>query len=110
MEKDDGFEVTKFLDYRIVDQSYYPSEVKFIDDDKLFLDLQNIEIRKTQFGSETFNVPDGSREFETCDDLQLPHWLTPDMPPVPDRRHLVYSAVYGVVEKDGSFDDVAVKV
>ena len=110
LQKDDGFEVTKFLNYRILDHSFYPSEIKFIDEGKLFIDIQNIEVQKREFSSDTFAVPDGSQEFETCDELQPPRWLTPDMPPIPDRRHLVYAAVRGLVDTDGSFHNIGVQV
>ncbi|HMF91480.1 MAG TPA: hypothetical protein VKL40_12620 [Candidatus Angelobacter sp.] len=104
------FETIHFLGYRTRDGLQYPSTVQVIDDGKMFLEIQNIEIRKGPAPPESFTAPPNSQEFENCSDLESPHALHLEMPKVPSRWHSSYGSVYGLVQADGSFTDIAVEV
>jgi hypothetical protein len=110
LESYDGFERVSFLDYRTLEGFRYPTRIQVIDDGKMFLEIQGLEIQKGEAPAESFTAPADSRVFEKCADQENEHPLQTPMPHVPSRWHSSYASVYGVVQTDGSFTDVRVQV
>jgi hypothetical protein len=110
LERFDGFETVVFSDYRAIEGLRYPARIQYVDDGKPFVEIENIEIRKTEISTESFNAPPNSQEFENCAGMETPHTLHMEMPKVPSRWHSSYASVKGLVQPDGSFTDVRVQV
>ena len=101
----------EFSDFEAIEGQYYPGRIRRIKQGKVVLEVRDLKVQPGPVPQNAFEIPQGAREFETCDNI-VPFKrisaseLFPHASSHPEESTKVF--IYGIVEADGSFDPVQV--
>jgi hypothetical protein len=100
----------EFSDFQTFEGKQYPANIHRIKHGKAVLEIRNLRAELEDIPENTFGVPPGALEFETCDDMVNPKAISePELFPSGtyfpqgESRKIF---IYGVVGVDGTFGNV----
>lgn len=109
IESKSEYEDTRLENYVKVGDSAVPSIIRYKTSDGDVM-IRQIELMPLVAKDDTFAVPEGAREFETCDNVEGGSFVNRVEPVYPSGAGPGAATIYfrGIVQKDGSFTDVDV--
>jgi hypothetical protein len=99
----------EFSDFQTFEGRQYPANIHRIKHGKAVLEIRNLRAQLEDIPESVFDVPQGAREFETCDDIVASKVISqPELFPRgtfrPGESLKVF--IYGVIGVDGTFGNV----